>query len=565
VTATAARAAAAPQQPLPHAPAQRAAPGEPRRRQLQPVRVPWRLVASAHYPDASLAVYLKVAALADRPEGCTASVAVLADYLGMSKSTVERGLRPLTQPDPDTGIPETTSRRRTLPGGTGHTALRTVRTLTTSTELFVWLPVGAADALTPRQLRAYAVISYCTARRIPFTMAELAGYLRHQSGPRAGQPVDERTARAIADALEDLGWITIHRRQGPQGRHAFTVHKSPLHPVPGDLPTGVPEIDDGSGPEIDGGSLASKDDHGTGRPDDEEPPAVLPSAVGEVQVRKAAPPVDNSPTGDGGRRLAYGGPQLTLAPRIHAVLEPVRPQYATASPWEQRRIAREVGRQLDAGTDPDQLRLRLQARRAATDTASITAPGRWILGAALPRWGCGLIDCESGQLWSTGRPCAICQELRAARRTTPPAAPRQAPVWHECAGCGAPSPVPLPGGLCRPCTPNPERSPAVQLPPSLRTPCPDCCEPVIRTLTAAGRWLAVDPAPHPDGNTAVYRTGTDTVRSRRPTPEDPQLPWEDMHMPHVATCAAPTPVRRPMPTGATVLADRRRAREGGPR
>lgn len=68
--------------------------------------------------------------------------------------------------------------------------------------------------------------------------------------------------------------------------------------------------------------------------------------------------------------------------------------------------------------------------------------------------------------------------------------------------------------------------------------CPDCRAPVLWTITEAGRRLAVDPTPTEDGNTAAYRDGVGTLRSRRPSEELPLLPYERLYMPHVATCAA---------------------------
>lgn len=552
MTATAALAAAAPQLPPAHAPA----PPAPGIRRRQQVRTPWSLVSSEHYTDAALAVYLKVAALAQRPEGCTAGVAVLATYLGMSKSAVERGLRQLTQPDPETGVAETTSTRRTLPGGRGHTALRTVRPIAAD-ELYVWLPVGAADTLTPRQLRAYAVLVYCEARGIPLTAAELAEYLRHHSGPRKGEPVDERSARAVINELDALGWITVARRAGLGGRHTITCHRFPLHPLPQQAavpaPTG-PEAHDGSGPDLGDGPLTYKEDPTTDRP--EKPTAVVPSAVGEVQVRTAAQPVDNSQRRDGGPHLGYAGPPLTISPRIWHVLDAVRPQYTAATVWEQRAVARQIGNQLDAGCDLERLRLRLQERRARTHTEDITNPGRWLLGAALPRWGCPNSDCESGVLWSTSRLCEVCDELRQDRRTeaapaascsprsAPAPATAPAPVWHECDDCGAPSRTPFTGGLCRDCTPpdpDPERSTTVLLPPSARTPCSRCARPIIWTITDAGRRQAVDPTPDERGNTVVHRDATSTIRSRRPSDDAPRMPWDHLYIPHAATCGQQAP------------------------
>lgn len=66
--------------------------------------------------------------------------------------------------------------------------------------------------------------------------------------------------------------------------------------------------------------------------------------------------------------------------------------------------------------------------------------------------------------------------------------------------------------------------------------CPDCGHPVRWTITQAGKRLAIDPEPTEEGNTAVYRDGTGTWRSRRPNEELPAQPWERICMPHVATC-----------------------------
>lgn len=66
--------------------------------------------------------------------------------------------------------------------------------------------------------------------------------------------------------------------------------------------------------------------------------------------------------------------------------------------------------------------------------------------------------------------------------------------------------------------------------------CPDCGQPVLTALTAAGRRQALNPQPDDRGNTAAYRDGTGTWRARVPTPELPILPYEHLHMPHPATC-----------------------------
>ncbi|WP_233534060.1 hypothetical protein [Streptomyces murinus] len=81
--------------------------------------------------------------------------------------------------------------------------------------------------------------------------------------------------------------------------------------------------------------------------------------------------------------------------------------------------------------------------------------------------------------------------------------------------------------------------------------CADCRREVLWTVTDAGKRLAVDPEPTPDGNTAVHRDGTGTRRSRRPSEELPLMGWERLHMPHVATC--PGRLRVPAPARPAVL------------
>ncbi|MFE0036799.1 hypothetical protein [Streptomyces sp. NPDC059015] len=85
--------------------------------------------------------------------------------------------------------------------------------------------------------------------------------------------------------------------------------------------------------------------------------------------------------------------------------------------------------------------------------------------------------------------------------------------------------------------------------------CPDCRRPIRWTTTEAGKRLAVDPDPHPDGNTAIWRDGTGATRSRRPTAELPLCGWERLHKPHVATCPA-RQTQLPL-HGVTRLADHR--------
>lgn len=401
-----------------------------------------------------MAVYIKVAALAARPEGCTAKVSVLAQFLSMSKSAVERGLRELAQPHPDDQIAEVRTVRRTLPGGTGTSALRTVRLVETRTERWVWIPVAAADSLTPRQLRAYTAIAYAVATRHPLALAELGGVLRHHTGRTAGQPLTERQVRRILEDLAALGWITVDERAGYRGRHAYTVHDAPVQPAL------TADTGDGSGADDHDGSLAIEDDLGTGSPDHAaaggpirrrrgtgtargpvENPAAADTALPPPALRAAPAPVPRP----------YDGPPLQLSPRVWRVLEPVRHLLPDLSPYLVRRIAREIGHQLDHGTEPTRLHARLQHRYAST--LPIRDVGRWLLGAALPRRGCALLACESGVIWRTGERCQVCAETAPARRPGAPPGPPPAPPWRECTSCGVPSRVPLAYGLCRPCQP----------------------------------------------------------------------------------------------------------------
>jgi len=107
----------------------------------------------------------------------------------------------------------------------------------------------------------------------------------------------------------------------------------------------------------------------------------------------------------------------------------------------------------------------------------------------------------------------------------------------------------------------------VQLPPSLCRPCRRCAAPVIWTVTDAGRRLAVDPEPDPEGNTAVLRDQAGTVRSRRPNPELPLQPWEDLYMPHIATClhSGRNITASRLPDGVASLQAHRRTHTGGTR
>ncbi|MFE9428959.1 hypothetical protein ACFYNO_39120 [Kitasatospora sp. NPDC006697] len=429
-----------------------------------------RLVTSPFYADIALAVYVKVKALGMREEGCQAKSATIASYLYLSKASVERGLAQLSRPAPDQVV-ELLSQRRTLRGGQGTSALRRTRPMS-RTESFVWVPVAAAEDLTPRQLRAYAIIAYAQAVGLQLTEAELAGSLFHHSGKKAGQQLTVTAAGQVVDELEAARWLTVRRRAGARGRHLFTAHDIAPVAAPGEeevsgpadpassgdaeqarqgragalaAEAGSSPVGEGSGPLGDEGSLANEELLRTDRPEDAG--ALDSPAVGEIQVVEGAEPVENPPvpmprsrpsavlalragahnqpaipkprtsrSTESGRK--YSGPQLTLSPEIYAVLEPVHWLLERVdSAFVARKIAREVGQQLRAGMAPERITHRLTLRAARTMAAEIRDPGRWLLGVALPRWGCGHQDCESGVMWSTGRRCDVCAEVVADRAT----------------------------------------------------------------------------------------------------------------------------------------------------
>ncbi|GAB2714780.1 hypothetical protein [Streptomyces bullii] len=417
----------------------------------QRVRVPLRVIVG-HYADSTVSVYVKVAALDRRDTGCEAGVAYLSSLLGLARSTVERALTQLMRPAPDDDVVELTSQRRTRPGGDGWTAVRRIRATNPRREHGAWVPSRAAESLSPRQLRAYAALSYATATGAHVTLAELARVLRHRSGQKAGQALDVRSVRRILRELERLGWISVERRAGYRGRHLYTCHDEPTHAAL------TADTGEGSGGDLECGSLAYKEDHQTDSPEDP------PTAVSGIRRRRtsgssAREAAENPPLPPSFRR-PYAGPELSLAPRIWRVLEPVKPLLPGLSPYVVRELAREIARQLDEGQEPERLRSRLEFRFAATQ--DIRDPGRWLLGAAVVRRGCGLVACESGRIWHTGVRCDVCAELRAADGQRPPgrppgprrpAYPRPPGRWHECEACRAPSRTPLPHGVCRACRP----------------------------------------------------------------------------------------------------------------
>ncbi|MFJ2174373.1 hypothetical protein ACIOHE_15845 [Streptomyces sp. NPDC087851] len=421
-------------------------PNRPGRRSTQTVWIPESLFRGDHYSDDAIVMYVKVAALdarrtwpGDRAEDdpCTASVAQLAAAAGVSKSGAERGLKVLNEPGPGGETPWVGTRRRTHTGGTGRTAERYAR-LVPADEPALRVPVTAAESLAPRRFRAYLHLLRATALSLPVTGAELAAELRHQSGASAGQPLSETTGRRIMTELDRLGWITLDHRAGYQGRHLVAVNPHPIlaAAAPGDeqlvLPLDTPAAGaaavttDGSGPADHGGSLASEEDSNSSTDRTSQLGGGVRRRRGD---RKWVPgPVENPAVpdtfraGHDGKRSntggpGYDGPGLTISARIWRVLTPLHHVYRHTTVWEQRQIARRIGRQLSAGCPPERLAYRIGSRYAAAQDPyrGEGGIGRWILGVALPHGGCGMAMCEDGATWPTRAPCPGCAEIALDR------------------------------------------------------------------------------------------------------------------------------------------------------
>jgi hypothetical protein len=325
----------------------------------------------------------------------------------------------------------------------------------------VRIPVRAAEALTPRLLRLYALLAYATARRIPVTAAELGEMLHHHTGQRAGEHLGERQARRLVDDLEATGWLTVRRREGEQGRHAYETHRHPLHSVPAapeaaaledqdeQLPlweAGSPVVYDGSGSGDHDGSLASKEDHPTDRREKTQPDGVSRRRRGDRKwVTSPVENLDgtvpdtfrpdaaraargNRPT-PSSQAAPYAGSELAWTKRIHESLTPVRHLLDGASRFMLRRVACEIGRQLDDAPRNLMTPQRMAARIAARyrDARSIRDVGAWLLAVAVVPRGCGQPLCEDGTVWPTGATCETCahqQQITSEQW-------RQARAWGE--------------------------------------------------------------------------------------------------------------------------------------
>ncbi|MEU3346385.1 hypothetical protein ABZ723_15645 [Streptomyces sp. NPDC006700] len=429
----------------------------------QKVKIPKRVWGSGRYSPGAVAYWAQIAALGQRADGCRASVATLAGYLGDAKRTAERMLQELSAPGPD-GEAELSTVRRTDSSGDGETAERRTRP-TGRGEHFAYVPVLAAKKLRRPLFVLYCAVTYAVATRTPVTAAELASLLS----------VTEYSARRMINELERLGWITVHRRAGVHGRHLYEVHEQPLQPVPEGPER--PHTDGGSGACADDGSLAIKEDSGLAdgrstqergsfrrRRDDRKWVAtpvdtVGNDAAGEQHVPGQVPAAFRTPLKRpqcAPARPAYAGPPLTLSrdawELLKPVLAPVSDLLPQVSAFMTRRIVRELLRQIrDEGIWPEDIREQVARLRRWTPTEEIRDPGRWLLGAVLPvRSRCGTAGCHWGFLAYTGMPCKACTELEADRnRGAHP--PHTGARPHDCSACGWTSPTPLPLQRCAAC------------------------------------------------------------------------------------------------------------------
>ncbi|MFF9269126.1 hypothetical protein EF913_28445 [Streptomyces sp. WAC04189] len=75
--------------------------------------------------------------------------------------------------------------------------------------------------------------------------------------------------------------------------------------------------------------------------------------------------------------------------------------------------------------------------------------------------------------------------------------------------------------------------------------CDDCLERIRWAITVNGRRQAINADPDPEGNLAVHRDGTGTLKVRVLTKERPTLEHAEWQAkPHIATCRSPRPRTR---------------------
>ncbi|MEV0168912.1 hypothetical protein B0I32_15214 [Nonomuraea fuscirosea] len=174
------------------------------------VKIPLDLPHGAAWP-----VVAQVAALSQRRAGCTASIAFLADRLGVHASTIYDALNAA-----GSWIITDTSTRTTR------------RYLAPFAEDTAWARISYRAAAgvgchsvqgvwAPRRNRSAMLELYCRLRR-----DEVVGVVRSQSELAHDLEMTDRTVRSLLAALEDDGWISSRRA----GRMiAYRTHDAPLH------------------------------------------------------------------------------------------------------------------------------------------------------------------------------------------------------------------------------------------------------------------------------------------------------------------------------------------------
>lgn len=451
----------------------RVRPRRPQRRAVQQVEIPERVYKGLHYSDVFVKAWAKMAALDvdTNKEHCNAHVTEMARFCGLSERDFQRALTEGRRPGPDGGEPEFTTQRMTRKSGIGRTAIRQVRPIADG-ERYVTVPVAMCEALEPRRLRAALLLAH-TAKYTPGyqpTAAELGAELFHHHGDNAGKPLHPKTAGRIMRELGETGWATVGHRAGYQGRHAVTVHHTPLRPAPtpstatgtdapaeaedgpvqlefdlfgtaadtpADEPADAPlpegpsaDIHGGSAGHTGGGSLAIKEDSGVvtdesamvvggsrRRRSTGSKPAINAGDLAGGTFGSAAsraprgtrPPTPPTTSTD---RPPYDGPGLQLSPRVWRALTPVHHELPGIRPFLLRRIARAIGAQLNDGTDEERLAGRIERRYALMPREDIRDIGSWLIAVGIVHHGCNTPSCEDGWVWPTGEACEVCAHQR---------------------------------------------------------------------------------------------------------------------------------------------------------
>lgn len=398
------------------------------------VKVPMRIVAGP-YSDLAVVLHAKTAHLSrNEQRGSVADLTTIAVYLGLTnRRTVDprTGNELLKAPSALyaaqkelTAAKEMTVERRTLPGGTGTSAVRRVSGLGRD-EAFAFAPVALLGAVSPRHVRAYLVCSYAYATRTPMTAEELSGHLRHHSGKTAGEPISERSARMLVDDLERWGWLDVDRRAGRQGRNQITPRRSPLGSVtsPENGRTSGAEPTETSGPEPARTSLANEELQPEADVQEIARDLVSGSARRASSV-VARGPVDNPAAGAFGQAVAApeaaspeprGDWPTTISATAYRVLRILPLEF---TPGQCALAAKAVERAVSEVGDVERILNRVH-RHLADERQALREPYGWLISRGLRNDPCPEPACEEGQLWPTGESCRICLERWTDRRGTP--------------------------------------------------------------------------------------------------------------------------------------------------